>query len=408
MWTKEQITDAGLDDFRAFMAQIWHHLHLPSPTRMQYDIAHYMQHGPKRSVVQAFRGVGKSYIAATYATWRLFLDPQLNIMLVSANQERADANSIFIKRLIVEVPWLNFLRPQGEQRTSNISFDVGPARNDQSPSVKSVGLTGQLTGSRADIIIPDDIEVPKNAVTQTMRDRVAELVTEFDDVIKPLDTSRILYLGTPQTEQSLYNRLPDRGYEIRVWPAEIPKKPKVYTNRLAPIVQAMVDAGVAPETPVDPERFDREELLEKKAAKGISGYALQYMLDTNPSDVEKHPLKLHDLIVQTLDREMNYTRTVWGNDKELLLHDLPAGGFDGDHYFAPAWKEKDMKKYDEIVMAIDPSGGGKDETAYAIVGLLFAQLQSFGCRGIRGRIRCSHTGKARGSRTRLPRKQHHH
>ena len=49
-----------LRDFRNFLFVVWKHLNLPNPTDLQYDIAEFMQHGPKRSVVMAFRGVGKS------------------------------------------------------------------------------------------------------------------------------------------------------------------------------------------------------------------------------------------------------------------------------------------------------------------------------------------------------------
>ena len=145
-----------LKDFRYFLFLIWKHLGLPDPTPIQYDIAKYLQTGPKRKVVEAFRGVGKSWITAAYVLFRLYHDPQLKILVVSASKERADNFSTFALRLINDVPWLNDLAPGPGQRSSKISFDVGPATPDQSPSVKSVGLFGQLTGSRADIIIADD------------------------------------------------------------------------------------------------------------------------------------------------------------------------------------------------------------------------------------------------------------
>ena len=64
-----------------------------------------------------------------------------------------------------------------------------------------------LTGSRADRIIADDIEIPKNSETQLMQDKLSELVKEFDAVLKPLEDARIIYLGTPQTEDSLYVKI---------------------------------------------------------------------------------------------------------------------------------------------------------------------------------------------------------
>ena len=46
----------------------------------------------------------------------------------------------------------------------------------QAPSVKSVGITGQLTGSRADLMILDDIEVPGNSLTELMREKASAVM----------------------------------------------------------------------------------------------------------------------------------------------------------------------------------------------------------------------------------------
>lgn len=164
------------EEFRVFLYAIWHELNLPEPTGLQVDIGEFLQHGSKRIIIEAFRGCGKSFITAAFVLWVLYREPQTKIMVVSASKERADAFSTFLKRLIDEVPWLRHLKARPEQRDSKVSFDVGPATPDQSPSVKSVGITGQLTGSRADIIIADDIEVLNNSATQTARDKLSELV----------------------------------------------------------------------------------------------------------------------------------------------------------------------------------------------------------------------------------------
>jgi hypothetical protein len=196
-------------DFRNFLFVVWKHLNLPDPTPIQYDIASWLQHGPKRAIIEAFRGIGKSWITSAYVCWLLLRDPNHKILVVSASKIRSDDFTTFTLRLINELPCLQHLRPRGDQRNSKISFDVGPSQASHSPSVKSVGITGQLAGSRADTIIADDIEVPNNSATQAMQDKLSELVKEFDAILKP--GGRIIYLGTPQTEQSLYNKLPDRG-----------------------------------------------------------------------------------------------------------------------------------------------------------------------------------------------------
>ena len=96
------------------------------------------------------------------------------------------------------MPILEHLKPQDGQRFSKISFDVGLAPASHAPSVKSLGITSQLTGSRADIIVADDVEVANNSATQGMRDKLSDQVKEFDAIIKPPDTSRILFARTPQ------------------------------------------------------------------------------------------------------------------------------------------------------------------------------------------------------------------
>ena len=225
----------NLTDFRVFVQLVWSHLGLPNPTPVQFDIAHYLQNGPRRLVIEAFRGVGKSYITSAFVAHQLLLNPELKILVVSASKIRSDDFSTFVQRLILEMRVIRHLAPTPDQRNSKISFDVGPATASHSPSVKSVGITGQLAGSRADLIVADDVEVPNNSATQVMRDKLSESVKEFDAILKP--DGRVVFLGTPQTEQSLYELLPERGYETRIWPAQYPEDGALskYGNRLAPL-----------------------------------------------------------------------------------------------------------------------------------------------------------------------------
>ena len=375
------------EDFRKFVYVVWRHLNLPEPTRVQYDLASYLQHGPKRSVIEAFRGVGKSWLTSAFVCWILLNDPQKKILVVSASKERADAFSNFVKKLIHEIPMLQHLAPKEGQRDSVISFDVGPATPDHSPSVKSVGITGQITGSRADILIADDCEVPNNSSTQMMRDKLSEAVREFDAIIKPLPTSRIIYLGTPQTEMSLYNQLPERGYEIRVWPALYPELNQVikYQGRLAPLVTQDMEKNVAlVGKPTDPKRFSEEDLLERRASYGKAGFALQFMLDTSLSDADRYPLKVGDLIVQNLNPTMGHLKVAWAAAPELTINDLPNVALTGDRYYRPMWHSDDMNEYTGAVMSIDPSGRGKDETGYAVVKHLAGNLFVTAAGGISG------------------------
>jgi hypothetical protein len=349
---------------------VWRHLTLPDPTPIQLDIAAYMQHGSKRRIVEAFRGVGKSWMAAAYVLWLLRRNPQLKIMVVSASKTRADDFTMFCLRLIREIPMLQCLEPdRDEQRSSVNRFDVRPAIPDQSPSVKAVGIFGQLTGSRADLILPDDVETPTTAWSVGMREKLLAAVGEFNAILKP--GGEIMFLGTPQTEESVYNKLAQRGYQVRIWPARYPEKPARYNDCLAPVI--MDGCPELTGQPTDPGRFNEMDLLDRETSYGRSAFALQFQLDTSLSDSERFPLKLADLMVLEVS-DHGPEKVVWSSGAEYRISDLPTVGFSGDYYYRPAYIHGTWLPFDGCVMFIDPSGRGLDETAYAIVAHLNGNL----------------------------------
>jgi hypothetical protein len=383
MYSDEYIK-AMRTDFRNFCHHIWKHLELPKLTPVQNDIAHYIQHGPDRSQVSAFRGVGKSYVTAAYVAWVLWNDREIKIMVISAGKDRADAFAIFVRNLIKTVPLLKYLEPdksKGERSTQNV-FDVSGCIPSGSPSVKSVGISGQLTGSRADIIIADDIEVVSNSATHDLREKLARLVTEFDAVIKP--QGQIKYLGTPQTELSLYNLLYTRGYDMRIWTALVPTdiQAEAYGAKLAPFIRKMM--GIVPVgTSTDPLRFTDEDLAVRKLSYGRSGFALQFMLDTSLADGDKFPLKINDLVISGINNKLP-TEVQWSANPVLKLKELPNVAMAGQYYYAPENLSDDFREPEMSIMSIDPSGRGKDETAYSVAYMLHGNIFVPECGGMMG------------------------
>ena len=357
------------DDFKLFLQALWDQLGLPSPTRAQYSIADYLQHGPKRLQIQAFRGVGKSWITGAFVLWTLFNDPERKIMIISASKERADNMSIFLQKLIIETPWLSHLRPkQDDSRWSRISFDVACSPH-QAPSVKSVGITGQLTGSRADLMILDDIEVPGNSMTELMREKLLQLCTEAESILTPKSDSRIMYLGTPQTTFTVYRKLAERSYRPFVWPSRYPRKSKLsqYEGLLAPQIQEDLEAGALEWDVTDPDRFDNNDLIEREASMGRSNFMLQFQLDTSLSDAEKFPLKMADLIITSVNPSTAPDNVVWCSDPQNVIKDLPTVGLPGDYFYSPMQLVGDWQEYSETICSVDPSGRGTDETAAAFL-----------------------------------------
>jgi hypothetical protein len=245
-----------------------------------------------------------------------------------------------------------------------------------------VGIFGQITGSRADTIIADDVETPNTAETQGQRDKLAERVKEFDAVLKP--GGRIIYLGTPQTELTLYAEVEKRGYEIRIWPARVPTPKQIanYGDRLAPFILEMSqkrDAGLTTE----PKRFSDEDLLSREISWGKAGFQLQFMLDPTLADVDRYPLKIGDFMVHPCVPDLAPTRMVWASSPDLLIppSDQPGGlpnvALKGDRWVRPmvvTRDEHEWRPYTTTVMFIDPAGRGADEASYAVLSSLGALL----------------------------------
>lgn len=369
--------------FLKFVWFVWKNvLLLPEPTRVQYDIARYLQNGPTRRFIQAFRGVGKSFLTCTYVVWSLWKDPQIKIVIVSANETLATECATLISQIINSPAgdglW-DALKPRMGQRTSALAFDVGPAVPDKSPSVKVVGIFGQLTGSRGDIVISDDVEVPKNAETESMREKLENRTGEYAAILKPGGT--VIYLGTPQSQESIYRRLPEKGYEVRIWTSRYPTPDRIinYQGAIAPMLLEDMEAdptlckataSTFGGKPTDPKRFSELELMAREQELRSSAFLLQMQLDTSLSDSDKYPLKTRDLIVMDVDRKIAPIRVAWGSGNDLALKDLANVGFDGDRLHRPMYMAPEFQEFTGSVMHVDPSGRGKDETAYCVTKFL--------------------------------------
>jgi hypothetical protein len=379
---------AEYPDFRDFLAEVWAYLMLPEPSWIQNDIARTLQIAPKRFILEAFRGIGKSWMTVAFVCWLLGTNPDWKILVVSASKSLADEFSTFCLRLIREMPNLTWLSPDDEGRDSKIAFDVKPARPDKAPSVKSLGIGSQLTGSRADYIICDDCEIPSNSLTPGMREKLSEQVKEFDAILKPEPHCRVVFLGTPQTEDSIYNKLQARGYICRIWPARYPdaSEREEYGTRLAPAIAARLEAAhdQLVGSPTDADRFTELDLRERALSYGKAGFARQFQLRTRLSDAERYPIKIHDLMVMDCDKEKAPEKVVWCNDPAFLLNIANNLAMAGDFFYRPMALVGQWIDYTGIVMTIDPAGRGKDETGYAVVAMLNGYLYVLACGGMQG------------------------
>lgn len=351
-----------INEFPLYLDYVYSNIGLPNSTPLQQRISEIIGDNPSRLILSAARGTGKSWIGAIYTTWRLLRNPDEKILLVSASGPKAIEIATFIRRLFEEVPLLHHLKPGSESRDSVLSFDVAGCKTAIAPSVSALGITSQITGKRASLVLADDVEVPANSATELMREKLINRTQEFEALLIPDMPSTVLYLGTPQSMESIYNKI---DYPTKILPAQVPEDELVYEGKLDDWVMMQGKAGEA----TDKVRFPNDVLIERQAGMGPAGYKLQYMLDTTLSDAERFPLKQSDMIVYPLDKtEAPATITYTGN-KDFSL-DIPNLGFTGDRHHKPIRVSTDYMKYDKIIMSIDPSGTGSDETTYCVLGVL--------------------------------------
>ena len=376
-----------LTDFSTFLRVLWYHLRLPEPTRAQLAMARYLQYGGSRIQLQMFRGVGKSWVTAAFVIWTLYCDVNKKVLVVSASKQRADDFSLFVQRCIMDFPFLQHLDNSGkDNRWSRVSFDVKGAEPAQSPSVKSVGITSAMVGSRADLIVPDDIESPENSASDIQREKLLQRTSEFESILTPLPTSRIIYLGTPQTIFSVYTKLELRGYRAMVWPSRYPSEENLpsYEGRLAEELESDIrESGVATlaGNPTD-TRFSDALLREKESTTSKANFQLQFQLDTTMSDMLRYPLRLGDIPVVSLDPRKAPGTIIWSQDPINRISDLEAVSLPGDHWYRPARLGDDWHDWPaDTIISVDPSGRGKDETAVGILSQLAGNIYLRAMRG---------------------------
>lgn len=369
-------------------------------TWMQADIAEFMQDGPDNSMVSAQRGEAKSTLACGYGIWLLVQDPRHRVMLVSGAEDKAKENGTLMKRTIMQWDLLDYLRPDkyAGDRTSDLEFDVHWSLKgvEKSASVNCLGLTGSLQGYRADTLIPDDIETTKNGLTATQREHTAKLSQEFSSICTH---GKILYLGTPQTKESIYNALPRRGYTVRVWPGRFPTldEQERYGNMLAPSIllrmemlgdQCRYGGGLdgTRGLSTDLGRYSEADLCKKELDQGPEGFQLQYMLDTSLSDAMRQQLKLKDLIIGDFQHDTVPERLSWAADKRYAIPEADVPGFpiERPELYLPAFIAAAYQPLTNITMTVDPASDGGDELAFAIGGIIGPFMHLVAVGGFKG------------------------
>lgn len=362
------MTDPIKADFRNFVWLAWQALGLPEPAPIQYDVAGYIAEGPERRMVQAMRGFGKSYLTATYAAWMLYCKPDATMLCISATSNRAREFIRLTRQLINGLEICQHMLPKEGQRDGADRFDVGSrTKVAKDPSVAAYGINAMITGTHVDLIILDDIEIPENSSTVEAREKLLNKLMECENILNP--GGDIVYLGTPQTEDSVYNKLGE-NYIVRRWPARAPDpgSDASFKNIAPYIADNLATGALEPGSPTYPEYYPDELLTEREGIMGPSMFALQMLLDTTLADVERYPLKCSNFIVHDIHGDHAPNVITWGMVQ--VAQDCPSVGIGKDYFYRAANFSQEYEPFEESILYVDPSGRGADQTGFCIARFL--------------------------------------
>jgi hypothetical protein len=369
-----------LEDFRNHLYFSFKYLGLGEPTAKQYAMANRLQENTIDFILQAGRGDGKSVIMAAYVSWLLLKNPNTTILVLSATADKAIKFVSQVRNVLTLVPYMKSLEPQEFDKDSAFGFNVhNRTKFGQDLSVTARGITSQITGLHADKIVCDDIEIPENSDTPQAREKLWERCLELENVKNKVEDATIQFLGTPQSKDSVYNKL-GGIYKIIKFPAVMPDL--AVADDVEDVDPYILNLGLAADESTQPERFTTEGMRELEGKVGPVNFELHYRLKTTSADNKKYPLRLEDLIVMDVDPEVFPLKVI--HAKKDVNRRVSSFGMKGDLVYEPMHIEPSFVPYNQTIMFIDPSGRGADETAICVASFAHGYVVVHELLGIQG------------------------
>lgn len=217
----------------------------------------------RQGLLMAFRNSGKSTIVGLFCAWALYDNPSLRILVMAADHALAKKMVRNVKRIIEQHPLAAHLKPQKQDQWASGQFTVVRTQELRDPSMLAKGIGANITGLRADLIICDDVEVPKNCDTPLKRQELREKLDELDYILTPQGMQ--LYIGTPHNFYTIYQTEPEKS------------KPETepfllgFRKLMLPILDREGKSNW-------PERFSVEKIASIRTRSGENKFLSQMML----------------------------------------------------------------------------------------------------------------------------------
>ncbi|MBO6518690.1 MAG: phage terminase large subunit [Rhodospirillales bacterium] len=264
--------------FLVFLAA-WNDVQRLSTPDLHFEIAAWLEdrwrEGDRELLLMAFRNSGKSTLVGLFAAWLLVCDPEIRIMVLAADHQLAQKMVRNVRRILERHPLSVGLRPARTEEWASDRFTVNRGREQRDPSMLAKGIGANVTGSRADVVICDDVEVPNTCDTAFKREELRERLDEIDFILVPGGLR--LFVGTPHTYYSVYadRARPETG-ESAAYLAG-------FTRLTLPIYDETGDTRW-------PDRFPAERIEAIRRRSGPAKFASQMMLEpTNVVDSRLDP-----------------------------------------------------------------------------------------------------------------------
>lgn len=263
---KRSNADAGFLEF----VWIWNRRHQHETPAVHRRIARWLEArgaaGENRLLLMAFRGCGKSTLIGLWCAWLLARRPETRILVLAADQPLAVKMVASVRRIVERHPLCRHLLPDAAEAWASDRFTVARDGALRDPSMLAQGIGGNVTGSRAEVIVCDDVEVAGNCDTPGKRAELRERLAEAEFILVPGGT--ILFVGTPHCEDSLYRNPKEegaflRGYRRLAVPVMNVAGHSAWPERFPRDVIAMLRDRVGP------LQFQRQMLLQPVAAGAV-------------------------------------------------------------------------------------------------------------------------------------------
>jgi len=314
-------------------------------------------------LLQGQRGLGKSTTVAAVAMHRWIHDPDHKILILSGNSKLAkDIAELMVLTITAHPAW-EILAPAASDKQMAFSFNINNAiiAPSKTKSLDALSIMSQMQGYRADLAILDDVEQIELSDTAPKRQKLLKKVGDVSSIVLK---NEIQVIGTPQSYDSIYTTLRNRGFSLTMFPGRVPNPNDsgfestygIDGSWLHPRIKALTEDpdnctgyGISGNLgiPTFPEFLDEEYQLSQEAvAEGTGAYELQQLLDIRKMNGNTYPLLVSDIIIGKVDpRDFPIDHTRLRSNKAGKYRELVNGA--------------NRRPYNHRVAAIDPSVSSK-------------------------------------------------